>query len=44
MRVGALTLVAIGAIAALVALGVTDQVLPAADARTTELRPWMETW
>jgi len=41
MRVGALTLIAIGAIAALVALGVTDQVLPAADPRTAELRPWI---
>lgn len=41
MRVGALTLVAIGAIAALVALGVTDQVLPAADPRVAELRPWI---
>ena len=41
MRVGAATLVAIGAIAALVALGVTDQVLPAADPRTAELRPWV---
>jgi predicted ferric reductase len=41
MRAGALTLVAIGAIAALVALGVTDQVLPAADPRTAELRPWI---
>jgi len=41
MRVGAATLLAIGAIAALVALGVTDQVLPAADPRVTELRPWI---
>ena len=41
MRVGALTLVAIGAIAALVALGVTDQVLPATDARVAEMRPWI---
>ena len=41
MRVGAITLIAIGAIAALVALGVTDQILPAADARTAELRPWI---
>lgn len=41
MRVGALTLVAIGAIAALVALAVTDQVLPAGDPRVAELRPWI---
>jgi DMSO/TMAO reductase YedYZ heme-binding membrane subunit len=41
MRVGALTLIAIGAVAALVALGVTDQILPAADPRTTEVRPWL---
>lgn len=41
MRVGALTLIAIGAIAALVALGVTDQVLPATDPRVAELRPWI---
>jgi DMSO/TMAO reductase YedYZ heme-binding membrane subunit len=41
MRAGAATLVTIGAIAALVALAVTDQVLPAADARVVELRPWI---
>lgn len=41
MRVGGPTLVAIGAVAALVALGVTDQVLPATDERTAELRPWI---
>ncbi len=41
MRVGAATLVALGAIAALVALGVTDQVLPASDPRVADLRPWM---
>lgn len=41
MRVGALTLIAIGAIAALVALAVTDQVLPAGDPRVAELRPWI---
>jgi DMSO/TMAO reductase YedYZ heme-binding membrane subunit len=41
MRVGAPALVALGAIAALVALGVTDQVLPAADPRTEQLRPWV---
>jgi len=41
MRVGAATLVAIGAIAALVALAVTDQVLPAAAPRVAELRPWI---
>jgi sulfoxide reductase heme-binding subunit YedZ len=41
VRVGAAALVAIGAIAALVALGVTDQVLPAADAHVAEVRPWI---
>jgi predicted ferric reductase len=41
MRLTAATLVALGAIAALVALGVTDQVLPAADPRTAEIRPWV---
>jgi predicted ferric reductase len=41
MRVGASVLVAIGAIVALVALGVTDQVLPAASPRVEELRPWI---
>lgn len=41
MRVGAATLLAIGAIAALVALGVTDQILPAADPRTISMRPWI---
>jgi predicted ferric reductase len=41
MRVSPATLVALGAVAALVMLGVTDQVLPAADPRTTELRPWI---
>ena len=41
MRVGAATLVALGAIAALVALGITDQVLPAGDPRVTDLRPWI---
>ncbi len=41
MRVGALTLVAIGAVVALVALAVTDQVLPAADPRVADLRPWI---
>jgi len=41
MRVSAVTLIAIGAIAALVAIGVTDQVIPAVDARTMSLRPWI---
>ncbi len=41
MRVGAATLLAIGAIAALVAIGVTDQVLPASQARIEEVRPWI---
>ena len=41
MRVGASALVALGAIMALVALAVTDQVLPAASPRAEELRPWI---
>jgi predicted ferric reductase len=41
MRTGASALVAIGAIVALVALAVTDQVLPAASPRAEELRPWI---
>jgi hypothetical protein len=41
MRLGATALVALGAIVALIVLAVTDQVLPAADARTSELRPWI---
>jgi hypothetical protein len=34
-------LVSIGAIAALVALGVTDQVIPPSDPRTADIRPWV---
>lgn len=41
MRVGAATLIAIGAIAVLVALGVTDQILPATDPRVIQVRPWI---
>lgn len=41
MRVSATALVIVGAIVALVALGITDQILPAADARTVQLRPWI---
>ena len=41
MRNGVATLVIVGAVAALVALGVTDQVLPATDVRTLEVRPWV---
>jgi DMSO/TMAO reductase YedYZ heme-binding membrane subunit len=41
MRLSVATLVALGAIAALVALGVTDQVLPATDPRTEQIRPWV---
>jgi methionine sulfoxide reductase heme-binding subunit len=41
MRVGAASLVAIGAGAALVALAVTDQVLPGSAARVAEMRPWL---
>ncbi len=41
MRAGIATLVAIGAVAALVALGITDQVIPATDALTSSVRPWV---
>lgn len=41
MRLSGSTFVSIGAIAALVAIGVTVQVLPATDPRTVELRPWL---
>ena len=41
MRVSAATLVVIGALMALVALGVTDQVLPASDAHTAQVRGWV---
>jgi DMSO/TMAO reductase YedYZ heme-binding membrane subunit len=41
MRVSAATLVALGALAALVAVGVTNEILPATDARTLEIRPWV---
>ncbi len=41
MRVNAAILVILGAIAALVALGITDQILPAVDERTAQLRPWV---
>ena len=41
MRVSATALVAIGGAAALVALAVTDQVLPAGDTRVAEMRPWL---
>jgi methionine sulfoxide reductase heme-binding subunit len=41
MRVGAATLISLGAIAALIALGVTDQVLPATDPHLVQVRPWI---
>jgi sulfoxide reductase heme-binding subunit YedZ len=41
MRVSAPVLIALGAVVGLIALGITDQVLPATDARTAELRPWI---
>jgi hypothetical protein len=41
MRVSPSTLVSIGAIAALVAVAVTVQVLPDLDARSVQLRPWV---
>ena len=41
MRAGFTTLVIIGAVAALVALGITDQVIPATDAHTISVLPWV---
>jgi len=41
MRLSPATLVILCALAALVAIGVTNQVLPATDPRTAELRPWV---
>ncbi len=41
MRVGIATLIVIGAVAALVALGITDQVLHATDPRLISVRPWV---
>jgi hypothetical protein len=41
MRLSVAALVAIGAVAALVALGVTDRILPATDPRTADVRPWV---
>ena len=41
MRLSSTGLVILGALGVLVALAVTDQVLPAADTRTAELRPWI---
>jgi DMSO/TMAO reductase YedYZ heme-binding membrane subunit len=41
MKLGIPTLVAIGAIAVLVALAVTDQVLPATGPRAAQVRPWL---
>ncbi len=41
MRLNPVTLVILCAVAALVAIGVTDQILPAADPRTVEMRPWI---
>ena len=41
MRISGVTLVILGALAALVALGVTDHILPATDDRTAQLRPWL---
>lgn len=41
MRVGPATLISIGAIAALVALGVTVQILPETDVRSLSMRPWI---
>ncbi len=41
MRLSPTLLVALGAIVTLVALAITDQVVPASDPRTAEVRPWI---
>lgn len=41
MRVGIATLVIIGAVVALVALGITDHILPATDPNMISVRPWV---
>lgn len=41
MRLSPTMLVVLGAVVALVALGITDQVLPATDPRTLDVRPWV---
>jgi hypothetical protein len=41
MRTGLAALVVIAAVAMLVALGITDQVIPATDPRTVSVRPWV---
>jgi predicted ferric reductase len=41
MRAGIATLMIIGALAALVALGITDQILPATDDKMLSVRPWV---
>jgi len=41
VRVNAALLIVFGAVAALIALGVTEHVLPATDPRTDQLRPWV---
>jgi predicted ferric reductase len=41
VRLSPVSLVILCAVAALVAIGVTDQILPATDPRTVEMRPWI---
>ncbi len=41
MRAGFTTLVIVGAVAALVALGITDQIIPATNDRALSVRPWV---
>lgn len=41
MRLSPTVLVVLGAVVALAALGITDQVLPATDPRTLQVRPWI---
>jgi predicted ferric reductase len=41
VRLSPVTLVILAALAALIAIGVTDQILPATDPHTMEVRPWV---
>jgi sulfoxide reductase heme-binding subunit YedZ len=41
MRLSATALVGIGAVAALIAIAATEQILPATDPRVADLRPWL---
>ncbi len=41
MRIGFAALILVAAVAALVALGITDQMIPATDPQTLSVRPWV---